>query len=568
MALDRMDGVDLLLMTGGYWLVDLATRRDGVVRLLRRVGLRTDGAIVATLVALGAALAVPWRWSDVPQGVAVRVLALALAVLLTWKAATRDIDPVFGDRDRVARWGLVVATAGAFVSPALLLPVAVLLSYPFALWEHHATLPMRVLIAVVTWLCGAGLSAALAGPGADRPFTDTAGLAFFVLTIQISHYIITALAKIWLGPHWYSWVKDNRLHHLAASAYSWGWARFLPWRTWRRAIRVLKVVERPMQLYAFTIELLAPLALLHRDLGIAFCVGWAAFHLGVFAVSGLLFWDWVTTNLAVAAMLLLLPAAVTDQVFGVWPTLVAIVYMVAFPLRHRLWKPIPLGWWDTPFTQRMHWRAHGRSGAVYGLHNDFMCPNERLYGKVHACFLAPARGITYHLGEVWKHELRDAIRAAGPDLARLEGVRERFGIEPRDEALAQNHVAYLKRFFHALNGGARKRVLPRALRWLKAPGDQVFYWGELPRFRGQEEVVRVSLHYREEYFDGDELRRLRDDHVMTIEIDASAAQAVCCPEPTPKQIDELLLRYANGRIIDLPGFNAGYVESDDGKVRG
>jgi hypothetical protein len=207
---------------------------------------------------------------------------------------------------------------------------------------------------------------------------------------------------------------------MASSAYSWGRPRFLPWPAWRKAIHALARIEVPLQAAAFILELLSPLAFLNPGSAIGFCLAWAGFHPGVFAVSGLLFWDWILTDLALAV----------------------------FPLRHKLWKPMPLGWYDSPFTQRIHWRVRGLSGKLYGLYNDFMCPHERLYGKVNGCFLAPCPVITYHLGEVWKPELRDAIRAA-------------------------NHAAYLRRFFSALNRGARKHVLPRPLRWLKAPGDQV-----------------------------------------------------------------------------------------------
>ena len=563
MLLDVRDVLDLLLLTAGYWLVDRATRLDGLLAVLRRVGIRTPTAVGAIVLGVAALAAPWWRWEAVPDGEAVRLLGVALATMLTWKGATKDIDPVFGDRDRVARWLLVAAWLGSWLSPALLVPVALLASSPFALWEHHATLPMRILIAVVAWLLGTAAAGAFGG-GA---FVDAAALVWFVLTIQISHYLITALAKIWLGPWPWSWVVDNRMHHLAATAYSWGWGRFVPWATWRRFIGVLRFGEIPMQAFAFGVELLAPFALVDPIAGVVFCCAWAGFHVGVFAVSGLLFWDWILADLAVAAMLLALPATTTAQAFGWVPLVAALVYMAALPMRHKLWKPIPLGWWDTPFAQRVHWVVTGESGARYGLHNDFMCPNERLYGKVHACFLAPRKGITYHLGEVWKRDLRDLIRAAGPDPERLDAIRATHGIQARDDALAANHVAYLKRFFHALNHGADKRVLPGWLGWLKAPGDQIFYWGELPRYRGQEPVRRVSLIYREEYFDGERLVRLCDEPVLDIDIDETAKDATCRPEPTPKEIDDLLLAEANGKIIDLPDFGGGYVDSDDGKAR-
>jgi hypothetical protein len=295
-----------------------------------------------------------------------------------------------------------------------------------------------------------------------------------------------------------------------------------------------------------------------------FCFAWAAFHIGVFALSGLLFWDWILADLALAVFVSLLPPASMGWAFGPGPVFAGLAFMAAFPLRHKLWKPMPLGWYDTPFTQRVHWRVRGVSGKIYGLYNDFMCPHERLYGKVNGCFLAPVPVVTYHLGEVWKPDLRAALAAAGPDLDRLEAVKARFGIRPVCAERSARHLAYLKRFFFELNRGARKRILPRALAWLKAPGDQIFYWGELPAYRRQEPVAEVTLHYREEYFDGAELRRMHEEQVAGVRIGSLAEPAQ--REATPKEIDDFLLGHAAGRLIDLPGFGGGYVRGDDGKT--
>lgn len=558
MPLALLAGLELVVLTAGYWLIDLLLRQDGFVRAVRRAGLTRTSFAIGLWIAACVAIAPFWSWQQVPQGDALRVVAIVLGGMLAWKAATKDVDLVTGSPSTALRLLLVASVAASWASPAFLLAAGFLLTTPFALWEHHSTLPMRVVQVLIAYVC---LASALA---ATALFGDAAVLLFFVVTILISHYLITALAKILLGPRWYSWVTDNRLHHLAASAYSWGWARFLPWSTWRKVIGALKTFEKPMQFATFGVELLAPLALLDPHLGIGFCLAWAAFHLGVFFVSGLLFWDWIVADLAIAGLIAALPPAVTERAFGPLPALVGLVFMLMFPLRHKLWKPMPLGWFDTPFTQRIHWRVRGVSGKQYGLYNDFMCPHERVYGKVHGCFLAPVPVVTYHLGEVWKPDLRDAIRAAGPDLERLEEVRRRFGIAPRNARMTAHHAAYLRRFFHELNRGARKHVLPHALRWLKAPGDQIYYWGELPPYRGQEQVAQVSLHYREEYFDGQVLRRLHDEQVLELDIDPNDV-----PEPvrelTPKEIDDYLLTLAAGRLIDLPGFRGRYTRADDGK---
>ena len=65
------------------------------------------------------------------------------------------------------------------------------------------------------------------------------------------------------------------------------------------------------------------------------------------------------------------------------------------------------------------------------------------------------------------------------------------------------------------NLGKPKRVCPR---WMKAPGGQLYYWGRLPRFRGQEQVKRVIIHYREEIFDGTRFLTLRNELLKTIDI--------------------------------------------------
>ena len=553
--------IELSILIAAYWLFDLAIHRDQLSRLLSRI--RSPGSQSGLLVWFGLVLITGcfWKWTSIPQWTHVRTLAAVLTGILSWKAVTRDVDPVTSQSYQGERLIVGLSCAGIVLSPVFLLFSISLLNKPFRMWEHHATFPMRVLQATSAWVCLASTASLLE----LSCYKDSSTLMFFLAAMQVSHYLITALAKGWLGPKWYSWVTDNKLHHLAASAYSWGWARFITWDRWLRFITVLRGIEKPAQLSAFAFELLIPLAFLHPNIAIGFCIAAACFHLGVFAVSGLLFWEWIITNLIIAWTLSFLPDSAVGATFGVDSFAVGIAFMLAFPLRHRLWKPMPLGWWDTPFTQRMHWIALGVSGRQYAIYNDFMCPHERLYGKVHACFMTPVAGFTYHLGEVWKHDLRDAIRNTGPDPARLDALRQDFGIWPRDDVLAANHIAYLRAFFSHINQRSLKHTLPSRLRWLKAPGGQCFYWGELEAFDYQEQIDKIVLTYREEYFDGNELRRTLELTVTEIAVPARAENSLAVSEPTPKQIDNLLLSHANGKIIDLPDFGSGYVHGDDGK---
>jgi len=557
----------LALLLSCYAVVDAALRRGVLWRL---------PAWVRGLLAPALLVAAPfWAWPTLSGAHELRWFSLAVAGFLTWNAATRDQDPVAPGPSGLSRLGLVASAALVWFSPAFLLLTVGLLSGKFHFWQHHAAFPLRVLQAMVAWvLLAAGLDqlpestlhavgTLLGGnvSAAGLPQLSFAALVLFVGVLMVSHYVITALAKGFLGPRPWSWMLENRLHFLAASAYSWGWARFVPWPQYRRAVDLVRRVERPLQVLVFSLELLSPLALIDQHVALGFCLAFAGFHAGVCLLSGLLFWDWILTDLALFWLFARLEPEVANAAFGAAPLLVGGCVLVLFPLRHRLWTPMPLAWFDSPFTQRVHWLVVGASGRSYGLYNDFMCPHERLYGKVHACFVVPHAVLTYHLGQSYKLSLRDELMRAGPSLAKLAGLRERYGIHPRSEVLTERHQRYLQAFFFALNRGAEKAVLPRWARWLKAPGDQLFYWGELPPYRRQESVRSLRLVYREEYFDGRELVRLVDEELLCFDIPEIASEPAL--EMSPRELDDYLLGLAVGRLIDLPGLGKGLLEADD-----
>ena len=174
--------------------------------------------------------------------------------------------------------------------------------------------------------------------------------------------------------------------------------------------------------------------------------------------------------------------------------------------------------------------------------------------------------MTYHLGEVWKHELRDALRAAGPDPDKLDKVRSEYGIEPRSEALSKNHVNYIGRLFHELNEGARKQRAAARASLLEGTRRPVLLLGR-PRalIASMSPLQKSPSTTARSTTTAPNLVRLRDEEVLAIRIDAACADAPRVHAPTPKMIDDLLLEHAQGKLIDLPSFGEGnYIQADDG----
>ena len=530
--------VQLGLLCLSYWALDRITRQGGALRLVDALDAKLRGLGrglgLLALVALGWW----WRWDLVLASEFARPLGVGLGAMLTWKVVTKDLDIAAPERHVVVpRLALLAAVCVAWWSPAGLVLALVLLTRPFEQWRHHAILPMRLVLALVA-------HTALSPLAAFEPLSTyvPAGpsVVFFVLTVQASHYLSAGWAKLRLGPRWSSWMLDNRLHHQVANAWGLGWARFMPWPRWHRLVRAVARVERPLQAATVAIELFAPLALLSPSAAYFAFALWSLFHLGALLLGGFLFWDWIGTSVMLGLALALAPASLFAGAFGWQAVLISTAFIVAFPLRNRLWGPILLAWWETPSCQRMRWFVEGESGRRYELHADFMCPHERLYAKVQALFLAPVPLMSFHLGTVWEVEHRDALREAGPDPRRLDEVRARFGVQPRDPVLAADHVAYLHRFLAALARGARKHVLPPGLRWLKAPGGHCYYWGELPAFRGQEPARRLSLRFDEHYYDGEALVQIHDDEVLELVIDERSSERAGGPEPRARSVERAI----------------------------
>ncbi|AWK08294.1 hypothetical protein DDQ41_04360 [Streptomyces spongiicola] len=415
---------------------------------------------------------------------------VSVIALLTWRGATSDYDVTLpiGPQRRDKLLLLFLAVASILWAPALLAWIAVFCG-KLRGWQHHAMMPVRLLKAYVAWFV---VTAVLAPSSSD----STAGLVLVLGCVSLSHYVKPAWSKVRLGPRPWSWAWHNRTHYLMASAYSWGWARFLPSGKVSRLLRRARVVDRPVNILTMVVEAAGLVAFLDRRLLIAILVTTALFNLAVALASGILFWENIAANTGLATAFGLLPETGYDTAFG-WPAALVALTVILLSAADLLWQPWHLGWWDSPFTARVHWQVETVSGAARGLYNDYMCPYEREFGRVEGYFLTDEPVLHGHLGIVWDRRLRDLLVQAGGDPSQLHQLKQTYGRTHRNEERSAVHVAFLTAMFTRLNAGTRKSPLSRWLRRLKAPGGQLYRWGDLPAYHGEEPVRRITIRYEE-----------------------------------------------------------------------
>jgi hypothetical protein len=449
----------------------------------------------AVLLAADSGVAIHYGRGPEPGGL--QWFAAFLVAMLSWSFGTTDFDL---RRPEAAQWverGALVLTgvAGVLWPPALLAWLAVMCGRLRG-WTHHAMMPLRLLKAYLAWY----LAVAVLPLGADAVLVDgeRAGLFFVLAVVCLSHYLKPAWSKIRLGPRWWSWAWENRTDFILANAYNCGWAGFVPERVVTRVLRAMPPWVRLLNVGTLVVEASPLVAFLDRRLFLAVLAATVVFHSVIFLCAGILFWEGIATNAGLAATVLFLPAADTALAFGLLPAAVAVLVM-ALAIRDLVWQPYHLGWWDNPFTTRIRWRVETASGRVFDLSNDWMCPFDREFGRWTGLFFVPepVLGGANWGSTLWDRELRDRVRAAVGDLASLDELKRDHGTLWWNEQHCADHEAFLQLMFGRLNSGARKGPVPRRLRWLKAPGGQLFHWGRLPRYRGDEPVRRITISCEE-----------------------------------------------------------------------
>ncbi|WP_406464762.1 hypothetical protein OH768_52840 [Streptomyces sp. NBC_01622] len=469
------------------------------------------GAVVAVLSAVAAVYGGAAR-----EGLA-WVPTVALALVL-WKYLTLDYDAALGiGWQRADRLMVLVAGAAALRWPCLALVAVVLLCGRLGGWTHHSNVCIRMVKAAFCYSLVFGVMHAL-GVAPTGPRNTT--LAILLGSVYLSHYVMAAWSKAKLGRFPWSWVLENRTDLLVATSYSWGWARFVPARTASRVVRRLRPAAPLLNGATMFVELAGFLAFAHIWLFVFAVFGAVLFNCVVALTSGLLFWENIVIGVVLAISSVFVSHGGDPIHFGAWSWLLSVVLM-ALVLTGWAWRPNILGWWDTPLSAKVLWSVETDDGETYGLYNDFMSPHDREYARTAGSALIREPVVTFPLGGVEDSELRDALVGARPFCEDIELAKGLFGTTVWDERRAARHIDYVCNLLAAVNGGKPKSPLPGALRWLKAPGGHLYYWGDLPRYcRSKGHISRVEAWYREELYASEQCEwiRLRDELLVAVDI--------------------------------------------------
>ena len=448
----------------------------------------------------------------------IRNTIFLITAILTWKSVTTDYDIAIDKKNNQERMLLILLTISIYYYPILLLPYLFVLINFFNAWVHHAMMPIRILKMFVSYWAALVVIKHLAWIEKFDFSCTFVPFVLLMLCVQASHYFIPGVGKLKLGNKWDSWILENETHYLIISAYNWGWLQFLPERLVVNIVNTIKNCNQIINLYTIICQCGLFALIANSSICLLLLTCCTLLNIGIFLATGICFWEYALTNTFMIFLISNLSNDISTTLFSPlnWFTYLLILCL---PLNGKVWAPYSMSWWDTPFIGRVHWRVVGKSGKIYEVYNNFMCPYEHLYGRTYGYFLVDQNILHDHLGIIWKDkELRDQIIASKGNLQKLTGLNNKFGTNYRDFEKEREHEIFLIKFFSELNCGFEKNVLPACLKWLKAPGGYFFYWGEYPAYNRQEPISRVFICYREKFFDGEKIKLLVDKIVKVVEI--------------------------------------------------
>ncbi|PJD94369.1 MAG: hypothetical protein CK425_11585 [Parachlamydia sp.] len=456
------------------------------------------------------------NWKQIDATLTQQIFIAIISAIICWKGITLDVDLVTHKPSRSHRLLFGLSWLGVLLYPGFIILFLYIGIHFMRAWYHHQLMALRILQMFSSFLAATALvnTVQLFFGTPQTPHLATS--LFLFLWVLAAHYCYSGFSKIKLGKQWYSWLWHNKIHYLAVSAYMWGWLIFQNPKQRIRWIEYIAPYDRLLQAGALLYECSWVLAGFSLGLAKTLCLVAVGFHSLIFVLTGIFFWQSILVQYTFFCVLNTLDKETISTLFNVENGLLFTLLLVILLLQKRLWQPLKLSWWDTPFIGRIHWYVVGKSGKRYGLYNDFLDPHERFFGRHTPFFLIPHKMFHGHLGEVDTLELRDALIATRGNLTEIDKLRAHYGYFVHHPTLEQWHDQYLNEFFRNFNAGLKKQVCPA---WLKAPGGQFYYWGRLPPFTGQESVEQVLLFFSEEFYNEQEIIIVREQFLRALIIE-------------------------------------------------
>lgn len=517
-----MDGLDLLGIASliglyGIWrravwnlsrLPERVYRAPSMLAAALRTWMGLGLLMLAMIMALPGVVQTSWQ-SFGALALPLKIFALGAAGVMTWQFSTYARN-FYVDRLHLADRLVLVALFGLIALHPLAIPAFVVCAIVIIRqFDHPRCLHYNWTETLLPFDALGMLGAAI--PCVATGVVDPASAAIAVVGVQAAEYVIAGLAKLRLpvGPTW--WILRNPLGNLLMTAAANGFLARVPEERLAGPARLINRYSVLAAIGTLMIEVGAIFMLLDFRLAILLTAGYLLLHTCILLSSGVFFWKWMVTDVAILAMLsLIVSTGHAGAVFGLWPFLVTVGIVILSPW---ICRPSWLGWTDTGFTNFFRFEVVTPMGDRLEIPRHAFAPLDVSFCQSRFFFMAPRPTLVGTFGcntrmDASSAALSRALIDAKGDTAAIEQIRRTLGRRVHRAGAAEQLTRLL-----------RKRVESFAPRgpWRRlTPPKHILVSPRMEPYTGQQPIDRIDIRYVEACFDGQRNRVITDEVVRSI----------------------------------------------------
>jgi hypothetical protein len=447
-----------------------------------------------------------WHTIDPTSGA--RIFISLIAMTIMWQFATYDYNFYYDQAHYLDRFLLIVLTFLIYWHP-LFAPIFTIFSIIVASQLHYPLpeaawlWPDKKILFDAMILFNAYLFFATCRKVTPHTFL------YLALCLTGGIYFHAGMAKLSIGPEFYSWLMDDRLSNLIVSSYLQGWFGFVDVAYVVRLAKSLSTFDFPMALGTLIIELSALFILWSKNASRLILTCIILLHVAIGVASGILFWKWFVYDLALMFFIQRAQAVSVERIYSRKSFLLSVAVI---SLSFLYFRTVHFAWFDTKLNNFFTIYGIGQSGRVYNLGPRFFSPYDITFGQSRFYYLTKEKVLVGTYGTSQSYQLARLLEAASP--ADVESLKTRYGASLYHESLAKSFSEFLKLYVTKAQKHGSKFV---AINYLAPP----YHFGRVSvgdRYDFQERLDTLHVYYEEHLFTGEDIRILQKKLIMKISL--------------------------------------------------
>ncbi len=462
----------------------------------------------AITTALVLVLLIRWRfffnpWKYLEYGQTVRYFVTLQAFLLAWWFGTYDYNLYFDQAHYYDRFMLISLVALIYWRPIFILPFILVLStlvwqsfYPIGgySWAHQS-MPLRLMMMFFAALILQSLT--------DSPWTKD--FLFLSVCVIAAHYWLPGLYKMNLD-----WISYGHVYNFLPSTYANGWLGFLSTEQVSALTRNIMFLDKPIQIATLLLQLGSIVILWRRFtlVGLLFC--WAVFHIGVFFVSGILFWQWMLLE---SGFLVLIRTLWYQQPVPFISTGHFILSALIIAGTKYWITPVGLAWYDVPISYTVRLEGVTSDNQRYSLSPRFFEPYEFQFSLGSFRYLSTKPQLSVTWGASTEREAADLLLLAKTP-EQVHEVERSHGENRFNAIKTAAFEEFIQTFVSNLNKRGSKSTV---LSMFHSPR-QIWTFARDNDYAIQAPLETVNVYQVTSFFDGNRYQEIDRHQILSIDI--------------------------------------------------